>query len=34
MWLFDGADVGASGDVYLTGGENNVINKISKNKVR
>lgn len=34
MWLFDGVDVGASGDIYLTGGEDNVIHKISKNKVR
>ena len=34
MWFFDGVDVGASGDIYLTGGEANVINKISQNKVR
>lgn len=34
MWLFDGVDVGASGDIYLTGGEDNVIHKIPKNKAR
>ena len=31
MWLFDGVDVGANGDIYLTGGEANVINKIELN---
>lgn len=33
MWLFDGVDVGSSGDIYLTGGEANAIHKIPKNKI-
>ena len=34
MWLFDGVDVGANGDIYLTGGEANVIHKIPQSKVK
>ena len=31
MWLLDGVDVGVNGDIYLTGGAANVINKIELN---
>ncbi|MEL4456549.1 hypothetical protein [Lutimonas vermicola] len=34
MWFFDGVDVGANGDIYLTGGEDNVIHKIPQSKVK
>ena len=34
MWLFDGVDVGVNGDIYLTGGEANVIHKIPQSKVK
>ncbi|MGI9530597.1 hypothetical protein [Lutimonas sp.] len=34
MWLFDGVDVGSNGDIYLTGGEANVIHKIPQSKVK
>ena len=34
MWFFDGVDVGSSGDIYIRGGEANVIHKIRQNKVR
>ena len=31
IWLIDGVDVGFNGDIYLTGVEANVINKIELN---
>lgn len=34
MWLLDGVDVGVNGDIYLTGGEANVIHKIPQSKVK
>ena len=34
QWLFDGVDVGPSGDIYITGGASNSILKIPQNKVR
>jgi hypothetical protein len=34
MWFFDGVDVGGNGDIYLTGGEANVIHKIPQSKVK
>lgn len=33
MWFFDGVDVGPSGDIYIRGGEENVIHKIKANQV-
>jgi len=34
MWSFDGVTLGSSGDIYIRGGEANVIHKIRQNKVR
>ncbi|NNC61976.1 MAG: hypothetical protein HKO11_06550 [Eudoraea sp.] len=34
QWIFDGVDVGPSGDIYITGGASNSILKIRKNKAR
>ncbi|MBT8253010.1 MAG: hypothetical protein KJN68_03490 [Bacteroidia bacterium] len=34
MWFFDGVDVGPSGDIYIRGGEENVIYRIKKNKIK
>jgi len=33
-WWFDGVTVGPSGDIYISGGDKNVIYKVPKNKIR